>query len=233
MDTQTPDLEAVVERLGRVEKQNRRLKVAGIAALVLIGALMLLAAAPPKPGTIKAERFVLVDKHGRNRAVLAPDQRLLGQEDQSFLGLTLFDEGGKMRVALVAREKDPANKDAGLILLDAEARPQVALGAQTDSAELTFYNSKGETPVCLTGSSGGSLTLADRNGKYRISLVAGLPSILRFDDDENKTRIKLGFPVEGRDDFMPRLRFYDKDHKVVWQAPPLDDAPEKARAGEE
>jgi hypothetical protein len=233
MDTQTPDLEAVVERLGRVEKQNRRLKVAGIVALVVVGAVGLLAAAAPKPRTIEAERFVLVDRHGE-RAVLAPGQHLLGQGEPSFIGLTLFDEDGKIRVALGACENSPENESAVLIFFDADKKPQVTLGVTTDHAELTLSNNKGEVPVWLTADDvGGKLDLTDGEGKYRIWLTAGLPSVLGFADEGDKTRIKLGFPVDWNGDSMPCLRFYDKDRKAVWQAPPPGGAPKEAGAGEE
>jgi len=237
MHTQTPDLEAVVERLERVEKQNRRLKLAGIVALVLVGAVGLLAAAAPHARTIEAERFVLVDRHGIERAVLAPGQYFPGQEEEdvSFLGLSLFDEQGKMRVALVATENSPANESYGLFFLGADAGPQAGLGVDADIAQLLFRDGKGNAPVWLTGGSpgGGMLTLTDDEGKHEIHLKAGLPSVLRFSDEENKARIKLGFPVDPNGDFLPWLHFYDKDGKIVWQAPPRDNAPNEPGAGQE
>lgn len=40
MNTQTPDLQAAVERLEKVEKQNRRLKIVGAVALPLVTSLL-------------------------------------------------------------------------------------------------------------------------------------------------------------------------------------------------
>jgi hypothetical protein len=100
-----------------------------------------------------------------------------------------------------------------------------------------LWNRKGETPVSLVSDTGGGgiLTLADEEGKYQIDLTAGLPSVLSISDEENKACIKLGFPVDKDGDFMPWLRFYDKNHNVVWQAPPREDEPEaeEAEGGEE
>ncbi len=50
MDRQTLDLKAVVERLEKLERQNRRLKVAGTVTVLLLGAVVLVAATTPRSG---------------------------------------------------------------------------------------------------------------------------------------------------------------------------------------
>ena len=71
MASQTPDLQAVVERLGKVEKQNRRLRSVGIAVLVLVSAVLAIGQTVPKERILlEAEAFILRDKNGNDRAQL-------------------------------------------------------------------------------------------------------------------------------------------------------------------
>ena len=75
MNAQTPDLHAVVERLERLEKQNRRLKIAGAVALVLLAAVVLVGATTPKSTdystsdfkfrSVQVQELILVDEHGK------------------------------------------------------------------------------------------------------------------------------------------------------------------------
>jgi hypothetical protein len=44
MDTQKADLQAVVEPLGKLARQNRKFRVAGLVAPMLVGAVVLIAA---------------------------------------------------------------------------------------------------------------------------------------------------------------------------------------------
>jgi hypothetical protein len=65
------ELAAVVARLEKVERQNRRLRGAGIAVLVLAVAGLLMGQAMPKARIVEAEGFVLKDGAGKVRAGLA------------------------------------------------------------------------------------------------------------------------------------------------------------------
>jgi hypothetical protein len=100
MASQTPDMQALLARLEKVENQNRRLKRAGLAALLLVGSALLVGFTvqrPSKPAavteTIEAQRFVLKNARGETRAQLG----LLGSEDPQ---LTLLDAKGKTRLLL-------------------------------------------------------------------------------------------------------------------------------------
>ena len=53
MTPETLELRAVAERLERLERQNRRLKYAGAAALVLVSAALVMGQAAPVPETIR------------------------------------------------------------------------------------------------------------------------------------------------------------------------------------
>jgi hypothetical protein len=85
------------ERLDRLERENRRLKRAGVVVLALIGAVVLMGHVVGEK-VIEAERFVLLDSSGQPRAVLAVAK--------SGSGLYLYDEKGKLRAGLVGGTAD-------------------------------------------------------------------------------------------------------------------------------
>jgi len=78
------------QRIERLEKQNRNLARAGIAALALAGVAGLVSAAAVCK-TVWAERFVLKDPNMRERAVI-----------------TAYETGGAPRFTLLDEEGEPA-----------------------------------------------------------------------------------------------------------------------------
>ena len=92
MTLQTPDLAAVMARLEKVERQNGRLKTAGIVVLVLAAGGLLMGQTQPKGQTVEAEEFVLRDSGGTRLA-------RLGLVD-GLPALTIFDRTGTARVRL-------------------------------------------------------------------------------------------------------------------------------------
>ena len=58
-------LEALAERTDRLERENRRLKLAGLLVLALLASVFLMGQARP-PATVEAREFVLVDKAGKS-----------------------------------------------------------------------------------------------------------------------------------------------------------------------
>jgi hypothetical protein len=87
MTAQAPELAAVVARLEKVERHNRRLRGAGIAVLVLAAAGLLMGQAMPKARIVEAEGFVLKDGAGKVRAELVVDK--------DGPGLELYGKNGK------------------------------------------------------------------------------------------------------------------------------------------
>lgn len=78
----------VVRRLERLERENKHLRRAGVAALTLTG-VALLASATTVCKTVWAERFVLKDPSNRERAVLT------AYETGGTPKLSLLDQNGK------------------------------------------------------------------------------------------------------------------------------------------
>ena len=106
-----PTMETLARRLDKVERENRRLKGAGVAALAVIAAVGLMGQAasklapPGKPGKIVgAEQFIVHDARGGVRAEL-------GTLPNGTVRLVLYDRGnpGETRVILSAGpETSPA-----------------------------------------------------------------------------------------------------------------------------
>ena len=68
------DVQTIMVRVERLERQNRRMKLAAGSMLVVVGAGMLmgLTAVTKVPKVITAEKFVVVEKDGSPCIVLGP-----------------------------------------------------------------------------------------------------------------------------------------------------------------
>jgi hypothetical protein len=100
MTAAVPDLDRVLARLDRLERQNRRLKLLITAAVFLLGGVLALAAWRPVPlqaepsqsRAVEGDKLTLRDEHGHMRAGLA-----MGKDGPM---LTFYDEQGKARAGL-------------------------------------------------------------------------------------------------------------------------------------
>lgn len=213
MDTQTQRLQAVEKRLHNLEghcsalaKQNRRLKIAGAVALALIGAFALIAAAAPKPKTVEAERFVLLDNQANERAVLAVRGNGRGEA-----ALILFDKAGRDSVALTEQGLDITFENKakasmtwrGLRLRDDEGNARVALDM---------------LPLAAPGSFASRLVLYGPQGK---AAAAGLyvspdgTARMSLRDKDARLRMRLSVSKQG----SPALWMYDANANTLFEAP--------------
>ena len=154
MTIQTPDLRAVVERLETVERQNRRMKRAGLIAIGLVGALFVMGQAEPKNRVVEAEQFIVRDSRGQKRALLGLDHPTspghspvrigLYNEDQSsavmylsdgFAGLSVTAGGAegtaKRAIQLFANPKEGTGLKAGTSVTTTAAELIVDAGGGT------------------------------------------------------------------------------------------------------
>jgi len=193
-----PTLYTLTQRLDRLERENRRLKVAGavlVLALVAVGAMgQMIPRAVSK--VVEAERFVLRDTTGKGLAIL-------GTDASGILALSLADQTGKIRAGLVVT---PDGMPV-LSLYDQNGKPRAGLGVLADG-----------TP---------GLALHDQNGKERLLLnvTTNGPSLI-LQDENSKARAVLGQTVlevkaTGTVEQRPAssLVLFDKDGKVIWKAP--------------
>jgi hypothetical protein len=220
MTSQMPALPTVLERLDRLEqhneklaRQNRRLKFAGIVLLLLAGAVFLVSspgpsrAEPKKAATLEAEKFILRDAAGKERATL-----MTGKFGP---GLLLYDEQGKPSIALAAVKTGPLlyllqggrsrvalglHKDGpGLYLADETEKDRVGLTVNKKGAALRLLDEKQKTRVALGAYPGGEdLSFSNERGRKRLSLaVADSTSGLSFFNDKDIKCAGLGLNKSG------------------------------------
>lgn len=163
-------LEALAGRLDRLERENRLLKRAGLAAIGLIAAVVLMGQAQPShvAKMVEAERFLVRDATGKPRATLG----LLPDGSPS---LNLIDKDGNIRMAVGMKPEGSPS----INLYDKTQTNRAVLATLPDgSPALVLFNKAGETQALL-GSSfpmrihpedietrpASSLVLFDKDGK--------------------------------------------------------------------
>jgi hypothetical protein len=139
---------ALEQRIYQLEKQSRRMK------LLLMGlpaaALLLGADAPEGEKTLKAERFVLVNAEGEERAAF------FTRDDHARL--TLLDGNGGVRVELRANSAVDGEKRGAHLQLSADnGEPVVTAGASDENGigYVDFYDGKGPGQNHWKGGVGG------------------------------------------------------------------------------
>ncbi|HEY0307395.1 MAG TPA: hypothetical protein VGB94_04485 [Acidobacteriaceae bacterium] len=148
------------ERLVRLEKSNKRLKAGMFALLVLISAGVILGAASPSPKILSAERFVLVDAAGNERAELSSNSK--------SAALQFLNSNGSKGMVLMTG--DAGN---GLLVSDMMGKSRanfLALNDGTASLSLMNANSPNEAFSVKDTTQGTALVVHDGNGKDRLDL---------------------------------------------------------------
>lgn len=186
-----PEFQSIVERLEKVEKQNRRMKRAGLA--VLLGCVGILTMGRARPShTVEADRFLVRDSAGRIRVEIAdsptgPALRFLssdGKEQASLSGAELSVSGpstasGRPTLVLTG---------IGLTLLDTKGN-EISLGGVLNP----------DRPELAPG-----IFVADAQG-FKAAL--GVGSLVTTETDETHTTSAAS------------LRLFGKDGKVFWSTP--------------
>lgn len=141
----------LVERLGRLERDNRRLKRVGCAAVLGILSIALLAAVrpPDQSNVVNAQQIIVRDPINGSQAVMDGE------------GLTLYDASGKVRVELRESKTEPKGMEVlpgdWLKLYDSHGRPGVELTEEDPPADFL----QGFTKVQTSG----NLVLLDYEGE--------------------------------------------------------------------
>ena len=216
-----PTMETLAQRLDRVEVENRRLKRAGVGALAVIAAVVLMGqATPPKaPKVVEADEFLLRDAKGNVRAMLgfrggAPLLSFYDEEQTLRIGLgfttdglptvTILSKSGNIRSSLTVL----ANDTTALHLYDRTEKAHAVLAVEADGTpSFSLFGKDKEGTVILGVDSGGvsGLTLSDKSGITRA--VLGSISL-----ETEGTGV-----IEKRPESS--LVLFDKAGKVLWSAP--------------
>jgi len=230
MSSLTPDWTAVVERLEKLERQNRRLKQAGAVALIIAAAVLLMGQVSQNR-TVEANEFVLKNSNGdvRGRWFML---------DDDWPQLRLFDGNGKRRVSLdvipfgpqlifhdqneVARitldsmdGRDETFLSSGLIILDPVGNTEASLLVLNRLSVVGDYTSRPE--LALIGG-------VFRNAQASLAVVENGSSLSRSDVEGFKAQIGTTGLVTPRTGETHKTSaasvvLFDKDQKVLWKAP--------------
>jgi len=143
----------VLERLDGLEQQNRRLKRGGMIAAICVGMPILLALGVPRGRSVEAERFVVRDSRGKQRAVL-------GLETDGTVGLWLQNKDEQMRVALDLFPE--GSSDLGLHDKEGNVRAWLKV-LQDGSAQLSMNQGNGKPRFLITTGADGDSHLTIYN----------------------------------------------------------------------
>ena len=128
------EIHAQIERL---QRQNRLLRLGGIALMmtIVVGMIKGCSGSEPDPrqlaGVVEAQRFIVRDTDGTERAVL-------GLLDGNRLYLSMRDSAGKQRAAVGVEDDGPSVK-----LYNARGEVQAVLDLLNERPRLTLFDDEG------------------------------------------------------------------------------------------
>jgi len=201
MQTQDLTVQALADRVSRLETQNRRLKMAGLAIVTLASALLLMGQAG-SGRVMEGSEFRLIDANGKTRARLAmgvaggPKLTFFDTKDLPIAGI----DGGKEPSLFLTGWDNAAHillritKDSYGIDL-ADKRPRATLSVSNNSTGLDFWDEFGDPQATMSvDKASGYITFRNARGKVSSQWV-----------DSRATGASLVL--------------YDKSEKAVWSAP--------------
>jgi len=206
-----PTMDTLARRLDRVERENRWLKRAGLVALAVIAAVVLMGQATQGKvaKVIEAEKFVLRDAEGKPRARL-----------ESL-------PSGLVRLALLDK-----NENIQSVLGVGVGRPSLVLAGRNNKTILTtsFLSISGKSRLTLAVLPSGaqSLVLTDNTKRTRAELgieVDGSSTFGLFDRTGTARAVLGSISLANEETGMIEKRpesslvLFGKDGKAIWSAP--------------
>jgi hypothetical protein len=191
MSSDIPELQTILERIGELEAQNRRLRRGGIAVLALLSAVILMGQAAPSPRVVEAQRFVLKDREGNVRGWMGT----IGKGSELSLG----------NVNAQPMMRRIASTDSSDLHFFGSRKSGVTLSVDSGDPALSMIGADGEGGAGISlGKDGPSLTLEDSKG---FSTVLG------------STQLQNAANNESQHTSAASLVLLDKDKKVMWRTP--------------
>lgn len=162
------------DRVQTLERRNRFMMIVLLSGIALAGVALLTGQiAPNRVDVVRAERFILIDSTGRERAVLGFQESSRAPGCGAMPGFFIFDTTGKQRVALSAGESPDGRLSISSLNLVGKQN-----GFSMEASELGAS--------CRLNSERGMLWLGDRTGRdvglwvldneHRDRIVAALDS---------------------------------------------------------
>jgi hypothetical protein len=131
----------LIERLEKLERDNRRLKGLALAPLVLATALATIYATQPVSPVIEAHMFIVVDDSGRKRMTLSENLIMLYDAQGKPRAMMSLDPWG---AAIVL--SDAEGKASALLNVTPEGQPSITLGDR-QGFEMDLGSTKTVVPV--------------------------------------------------------------------------------------
>jgi hypothetical protein len=213
MHTPESSLEALAKRLAKLEAQNRKLKKAVIAVIIVATAVVTIGQAPTKK-VIEANEFVLLDANGVVRAKLGMG---LVSPLKNGPALVLYGDDGVAQRVWVATSEGQA---------EINLTSSGPLTSFTSSSMWAGVPAKDRTGTARLGD-GSGVAIFGPAGGVRMNLdgpLVGGPQISLQDKEGYETEIgktDLVFTNSGRKQqtSAASVVMFDKDKKVLWSAP--------------
>ena len=214
---ETSEWSAVIGRLEKLEKQNRRMKQAGIAGLLFISCVLLMGQAPSTK-TVEANEFVLRDSGGKT----------LGRWtiERGFPKIEMYDGEKLQRTTFgIAGVFGRGAPQPLLQMVDGDTSTLLFVG--TGASNLVF-NSNGDnaSSVMLGMTLFGPQLFLGRNGKSKagLSITGSGPSLDITDEAGFQTTIgnaelETVRTGESHKTSAASVILFDKDKNVLWKAP--------------
>jgi hypothetical protein len=223
-------MQAVLERLEKLERQNRRLKQVAVVGLALVGTLVLMGQATQKPRTVEADEFILRWPDGEVAATLGftgqqpqPGEKASGwpaMPSLVFYGPKLkghplmqqarLDVGGLRFYELFTGKEVTALGDVTGLELRGKHDEYLTLS----TAGLQINNPADGAFISAFGNHVGAMLDATEDGpKLEVSDAAGFKCIL------GKAQLETPSTGESHTTSAASLAMFDKDGKVIWRTP--------------
>jgi hypothetical protein len=194
-------LESLQGRIAKLEKENRRFKQFGFAALAAMALLFVMAQAPARK-TIEANEFVVKDAHGNTRIRLGVDPK--NDSADLWLQTAKGDEGASF-------------SDSGLVLQQGGVVRTVL-----DNGDLSLANAQGQANVKLSaaGNAERDLSIEGPNGYlfYKPGEALQVSDIDGYMASVGTTDVR-GAGGASTHTNAASIVLTDPDSKVLWKAP--------------
>jgi len=179
-----PTMETLARRLDRVERENRRLKQAGVVALAVIAAVVLMGQATggKVAKVVEAEKFVLKDKDGKIRAIfgLAVGHPVLTHPLAPHL--SFYDKQSKPRIKLA---------------LDIDGTPELLLGDKKRAYAHLYLELNGNAWLEMVGMKSRAYGGKELKQDSSIWMLAGHDPLLKLFKSATKPRVQLSGRGDG------------------------------------
>ncbi len=179
-----PTMETLARRLDQVERENRRMKQAGVVALAVIAAVVLMGQSTggKVAKVVEAEKFVLKDKDGKIRAIFGLGVGHPVLTDPTAPHLSFYDKQSKPRIKLA---------------LDIDGTPELLLGDKKRAYAHLYLELNGNAWLEMVGMKSRAYGGKELKQGSSIWMFAGYDPFLKLFNSGN-VRVGLSGRGDGR-----------------------------------